>query len=186
MRSAPASRGGSKAWAIGLVFVLAAVGYFFVLPTITLPKPFPDVRDEAESLADKCRARGKASDQTRFPTKILIWDVAADKPSNAHKHLPGSLRAANQDELATVILVLDVTKRETTEYMPLEGTTMGGPPEFSFTYTLGAVAWPKRQIAGIFEVRLLPPSIRGPAKDDRTGNWNELDLADWVRDRAKE
>lgn len=185
MRSAPASRGGSKTWAMVLVFALVAVAYFFVRPDLTSPKPFPDVPDEAESLADKCRARGAASKQVKFPTKILIWDVAAGKPSKAHKHLPDSLRAAKQDELGTVILVLNVTKQETTEYIPLEGTTMGGPPEYTFTYTLGAVTWPKRRIAGTFEVRLDPPSVSGPAKDDRTGNWNDLALADWVGARAK-
>jgi len=185
MRSAPASRGSSKTWAMVLVFILIAIAYYFVRPGVTSPKPFPDVRDEAESLADKCRARGAASEQTEFPTKILIWDVAAGKPSNAHAHLPDALRATKQDELGTVILVLDVTKHETSKHMPLEGTTMGAPPEYTFTYTLGAVTWPKRRIAGTFEVRLDPPSVSGPAKDDRTGNWNELALADWVGARAK-
>ncbi len=177
--------GGAKGWAMLLVFIAAAVGYFFVYPKMTQAKRFPDVRDEAEELAAKCRARGTASDRIRFPKKILIWDLGDGKESAAHKHLPDSLRAGRQDELGTLVLVLDLRKEKTTDSMPLEGTTLGGPPEYRYIYTLGAVAWPKRQVAGTFEVILDPPGMRSDKHDERGGNWFDCNLADWVRERAQ-
>jgi hypothetical protein len=185
MSAAPASRRASKTWAIAVIFVLVAVAYFFVRPDTVPGRPFTDVRIEAESLADKCQARGAAVEPVKFPAKVLIWDVAARRPSNAHTHLPDSLRAARQSELGTVILILDVTRQQTTEHSPPEGTTAAAPPEHTVTYTLGAVAWSARRVAGTIEVRLDPPGVPSPAKDDRTGDWNELALADWVAKRAR-
>jgi hypothetical protein len=185
MRLHAGTSGAARTWAVLLVFIAAAVGYFYVYPKMTQAKRFADVRDQAEELAAKCRARGTASDTIRFPQKILIWDPAAGKESAAQEHLPESLRAGTQDELGTLVLVLGLRKERTTEYMPLEGTTMGGPPEYRFVYTLGAVAWPKRQVAGTFEVVVDPPGMHGKTDDEKhEGNWFDRGLADWVSKRT--
>ena len=184
--TAPINNAGRSNVAVILVLVaLAAIGYLVVYPMLFPKDPFTGVRDEADELAAKCRTRGPAPDQLRFPTKILIWDTTADKQSGAHKHLSESLQAKTLDDLGTLVLVLGLTKEETSQYMPLEGTTMGGPVEYRYIYTLGVAAWPDREIGGTFEVFLDPPSMRGGEKDTRIGNWYDLDLADWVGNRAR-
>ena len=185
MTFTPSQRGTAKGWVILLVLIAAAVVYFYVYPKMKQAKRFHAVRAEAEELAAKCRARGQGSDQTRFPPKVLLWDPDTDAESPANAHLPESLRAERQDDLGTLVLVLGLTKEETTEYIPLEGTTMGGPTEVRYIYTLGAVAWPKRRIGGTFEVVIDPPGMRGNTRDERGGNWFDRGLADWVRDRAR-
>jgi len=185
MRLHAGESGAAKAWAVLLIFIAAVVGYFYVYPKMTQAVRFPTVRDEADKLAVECRAHGAASDRIRFPEKILIWDADEGKESAAHKHLPDSTRASGQDELGTLVLVLGLRKERTSEYMPLEGTTMGGPPEYRYIYTLGAVAWPKRQVEGTFEVVLDPPGMRGKSNDERGGNWFDRNLADWVSNRAQ-
>lgn len=185
MRPHTNKRGSARGWVVLLVLIAAGVGYFYLYPKMREAKRFPGVRAEAEQLAGKCRARGEASDQIRFPSKIVIWDPSTGKESAANKHLRDRLRAGRQDDLGTLVLVLGLKKERTTDYMPLEGTTMGGPPEYRYIYTLGAVAWSKRQVAGTFEVILDPPGMRGHKKDERGGNWFDRDLADWVAGRAK-
>jgi len=185
MRYTANARGGAAGWIVVLLLIAAAVFYFYVYPKMQEAKRFKDIKAEADDLAAKCRTRGEASDQIRFPKKILIWDPADAKESGAHKHLPDAMRAAGQDDLGTLVLVLDLKKEKTTEYMPLEGTTMGGPPEYRYIYTVGAVAWPKRQVAGTFKVVVDPPGMRGGDKDERGGNWFDRGLADWVKARAK-
>jgi hypothetical protein len=168
-----------------LIFVAAGIGYFYVYPKMTQAMRFAEVREEAEELAAKCKARGAASHRTRFPEKILIWNPAEGKVSDAQEHLPESMRAGRLEDLGTLVLVLELHRERTTEYMPLEGTTMGGPPEYRYIYTLGAVAWPKRQVAGTFEVVVDPPGMRGKSDDKRDGNWFDRGLADWVSKRAQ-
>jgi hypothetical protein len=184
MRFTEDKRGGVTAWIL-LVVLLAAIGYFVVYPKVQHARRFKDIKAEADDLAAKCRARGQASSQIRFPKRILIWDTTDGMESGAQKHLPDSLRAAHQDDLGTLLLVLDLRKEETTDYMPLEGTTLGGPPEYRYTYTVGAVAWPKRQVAGTFKVVVDPPGMRSNTKDERGGNWFDRGLADWAKERAK-
>jgi len=178
-------RGGAKAWLLIIILIAAAFGYFVVYPKLTSAKRYAAVRAEADDLAAKCRNRGAADERIRFPAKCLIWDVAAGKESAANKHLPESLRAKGEDDLGTLVLVLELRKEETSEYMPLEGTTMGGPPEYRYIYTVGAIAWSTREAAGTFEVIIDPPSLRRGPKDDRPGNWFDLGLADWVRSRVQ-
>jgi hypothetical protein len=185
MRPPTCTSGAAKAWAVLLIFIGAGIGYFYVYPKMTRAMRFAAVREEAEELAAECKARGAASEQTRFPEKILIWDPAEGKVSGAQEHLPESLRASRLEDLGTVVLVLNLRKERTTEYMPLEGTTMGGPTEYRFIYTLGAVAWPKRQVAGTFEVVVDPPGMHGATDDKRGGNWFDRGLADWVSKRAR-
>ena len=185
MRPSAHQRGSARGWVMLFVLIAVAVAYFYVYPKMREAKRFPAVRAEAEQLAAKCRAHGRGSDQTRFPEKILLWDPSTDTESPANEHLPDSLRAETQDDLGTLVLVLDLTRERTSDYIPLEGTTMGGPTEYRYVYTLGAVAWPKRQIGGTFEVVLDPPGMRGHTRDERGGNWFDRGLADWVSDRAK-
>jgi hypothetical protein len=184
MRLTENKRGGVTGWIVLLV-LLAAIGYFVVYPKLQHARRFKDVKAEADDLAAKCRARGEAGNQIRFPKKILIWDTTDGKESGAQKHLPDSLRAARQDDLGTLLLVLDLRKEETTDYMPLEGTTMGGPPEYRYIYTVGAVAWPKRQVAGTFKVVVDPPGMRGDTGDKRGGNWFDRGLAGWAEKQAQ-
>jgi len=179
------NKGGAKAWALLLLLAAAAIGYFVVYPRLASRDRYAAIKTEAGDLAARCRTHGPASERIRFPQKVLIWNAGTGKESEAHKHLPESLRAADQDDLGTLVLVLDLKTEKTSEYMPLEGTTMGGPPEYRYIYTLGAVAWPKREVAGTFEVIIDPPGMRGNDHEKRPGNWFDLGLADWVRARTQ-
>jgi hypothetical protein len=185
MRPSPSNAGRSKLAVLVVLLALAGIGYFGIYPALFPKDPFSAVRGEAEELAAKCRSRGPAPEQLRFPTKILIWDARTGKRSAAQRHLAESLQANKPHDLGTLVLVLGLNKEETSEYMPLEGTTMGGPVEYRYIYTLGVVAWPDRQIGGTYEVILDPPSMRGGEPDTRKGNWFDLDLADWVAKRAR-